>query len=305
MADRLTTRFPVLVGTSIVALAVTALVINPSSASAAASVSTVACTTGGQYGGLSENMVIGPDTFTSSEQDGNSFVAPVTGTLTSFTADLGADGPQAAEVALYDADSSGPTSTTPVWSSPVTINATGASQTFAEQTFVIGQPVTAGQTYLIALIAGTATANTNWALTNESSASCNPGVQFEDTAGDAWTGGESAPNYIFDAEFKPASTKKPEAIKLMTCVKVTKHRHAHAAARAKCARQAVSAAVNLKGKVTARLTRGGKLYASGTFSRGRLHLSAKRALKPMTYTLTLRRGKGKHRVVVRDRLTYR
>jgi len=104
---------------------------------------------------------------------GAEFVA-ATPYIKSFAADVAADGDQDVTLALYNGNSSGPVGL-PVWSAPATVDGTGSADTFALQTFPVDQAVTAGNTYVFALLAGTPTANVWWAADSASSGPCYPG----------------------------------------------------------------------------------------------------------------------------------
>lgn len=108
-------------------------------------------------------------------QLGAEFVAAA-GYLTTFAANLASDNPQAVTVALYNANSTGPVGA-PLWTAPATVDSTGSATTFALQTFTIDQPVTAGNTYVLALISATPTANTWWSVDSSGAGSgaCYPG----------------------------------------------------------------------------------------------------------------------------------
>ena len=136
---------------------------------------------------------------------GNIFVAP-TGYLKTFTADLAADGNQAATLALYNAKNTGPFGPA-VWSGPATIQSTGSTSTFEPQTFTVDQPLNPNQTYAFAIASGTPTATTWWAEGHATPGSpCAPGAVVDRSVGQQdWLPPLANEAFSFKADFLTAS----------------------------------------------------------------------------------------------------
>ena len=101
---------------------------------------------------------------------GNEFAAPAgTNYLKTFTAELAADGNQAATVAFYNADSSGLVGA-PLFTAPVTFSSTGSVNTCQPHTFTVDQPVVTGPTYGFVITSTTPSANVDWATEDQSAA---------------------------------------------------------------------------------------------------------------------------------------
>jgi hypothetical protein len=140
---------------------------------------------------------------------GAQFVAP-TGYLTSFAADVAADGDQPVTLALYGADSSGPIGG-PLWTAPATIDSTGSTSTYAVQTFTVDHPVTPGNSYVFALVPGPATANAWWATDSSGAGSgaCYPGPVVSGNGTGGWFPPLTYESFVYKADF---GTPAPPAV---------------------------------------------------------------------------------------------
>ncbi|MBV9605818.1 MAG: hypothetical protein JO027_11945 [Solirubrobacterales bacterium] len=137
----------------------------------------------------------------SQDEAGNEFVAP-TDYLKTFSAVVAADQNQAVTIGLYSVTGTTPSSS-PLWSAPATVMSTGAA--YQRQTFTIDQPLSAGNTYALALTGGPPTANLTWALATPSPGACNPGPLVDAYAGQPWFPPLTNSVLLFDADFGTAS----------------------------------------------------------------------------------------------------
>ncbi len=100
------------------------------------------------------------------------------------------------------------------------------------------------------------------------------------------------------------------AIELVTCKTVTstiiRNRRKHTITQQKCTTKVISGIVKFTLTASeAALVRGGVVYATGTATRGRLVLRARRLVRAGRYTLTLTRRQGQRRVTTSQQITIR
>jgi hypothetical protein len=96
---------------------------------------------------------------------------------------------------------------------------------------------------------------------------------------------------------------EPGKVMLVTCEKVTVTENGKRVKRRKCTTQTVSGPMTFTAGVKAKasLSRGGKLFATGTAGASGVRLQAKRHLRAGRYTLTLSYRQNGHRIA--DRMT--
>ena len=124
--------------------------------------------------------------------------------------------------------------------------------------------------------------------------------------------------YVARAELSPSSTAsatgasgargEPGQIRLVTCKTVTrtvtKNGKKHKVSQQKCTRKLITGTATLTTTLArARVTRDGKLYATGTANLTGLVLHDLRPLRPGSYTLTLIRRQGPVRITTRQPIT--